>query len=416
VAGAGKTHFVSTAAGRARQVGMRLAVCAPTNDQAIGLVEKIATMHPRERVTFVPAKDISLPTSVASLPNVAQVRPARVAAGANLIVGTFDKLGDAFDRGDLPPVDSLLADESYQADSARYYAVAGLAPTHLLVGDGGQIDPFTTAPDGDRWRGLDEDPLQTAVAVLRRNHPQTPTHFFPITRRLDSRAVPVVRAFYPAEQDIAPAVLPGVRGLRLHPGIASSMRLRGIDRALDFATGAGWAHLELPDAGVLTADPETMSVIVDVLRRLRDRGPTVRCERNTRWRALPPSRIAVGVSHNDQKDILRLRLNAAGLSDVVVNTANKLQGLEFDIVVCWHPLAGLPDTDEFHLAPGRLCVLLTRHRHACIVVGRAGDRQLLDGIPPATPAYLGYEADPVLNGWSVHQAVFAALEPCRVSL
>jgi hypothetical protein len=61
-------------------------------------------------------------------------------------------------------------------------------------------------------------------------------------------------------------------------------------------------------------------------------------------------------------------------------------------------------------------VLLTRHRHPCIVVGRAGDRELLDGVPPATPAYLGAEDDPVLDGWGVHQAVFNALEPYRIEL
>jgi superfamily I DNA and/or RNA helicase len=76
------------------------------------------------------------------------------------------------------------------------------------------------------------------------------------------------------------------------------------------------------------------------------------------------------VSHNDQKDFLRLAMSAQGIGGVVVETANKLQGFEFDVVVAWHPLTGLPEPDGFHLDPGRLCILLTRHRHACIVVGR----------------------------------------------
>ena len=44
---------------------------------------------------------------------------------------------------------------------------------------------------------------------------------------------------------------------------------------------------------------------------------------------------------DDQKNLLRVRLDQAGLGQVVVDTANKLQGLEFDVVVAWHPLAGL---------------------------------------------------------------------------
>jgi hypothetical protein len=81
------------------------------------------------------------------------------------------------------------------------------------------------------------------------------------------------------------------------------------------------------------------------------------------------------------------------------------------------PLAGLPEADGFHLDPGRLCVLLTRHRQACVVVGRAGDEALLeDQLPPPTPAYLGWDPDPVLDGWETHREVFAALEPLRISL
>ena len=139
-------------------------------------------------------------------------------------------------------------------------------------------------------------------------------------------------------------------------------------------------------------------------------------ERVPGGRPLRPGRFAVGVSHNNQKDLLRMALDDAGLAAVPVSTASKLQGLKFDVVICWHPLAGLPDTDAIHLEPGRLCVLLTRRRHACIVVGRVGDRELPAGIPPATPAYLGADDDPVLDGWGTHQAVFAALEPYRIAL
>jgi hypothetical protein len=62
-------------------------------------------------------------------------------------------------------------------------------------------------------------------------------------------------------------------------------------------------------------------------------------------------------------------------------------------------------------------VLLSRHRQACVVVGRNGDRELLDDRPPPpTAAYLGHDADPVLDGWAVHREVFAELEPYRISV
>jgi hypothetical protein len=152
-----------------------------------------------------------------------------------------------------------------------------------------------------------------------------------------------------------------------------------------------------------------VGLIADLVARLFARTPQVRCELNPALTALTPARVAVAVSHNDQKDQLRAALDDRRLGGVVVETANKLQGLEFDAVFVWHPLSGLPEADEFHLDPGRLCVLLTRQRQACVVVGRARDPDLLDDCPPPpTAAYLGHDPDPVLDGWEVHQTVYAA--------
>lgn len=417
-AGGGKSHLISRAAGRARARRLRVAVVAPTNDQAFNLVRTLAQHHggkDGQTVTFVPASGRSLPDALRPLPGVREL-DARTASGESLIVGTLDKLGDAFARGSLAPFDLLLIDESYQADAGKYYSVGDLAPIHLLVGDAGQISPFSTIEDPCRWRGLPEDPLQTAVGVLRRNHAGTAVYGLPITRRLDDRAVQVVRLFYP-DLSFAPAVLPGVRELRLSKSHTAPRRSAHLDAALDLAVRNGWSYIELPRAAVLPADPETVKFLAGLVRRLFDRGPEVRCERQSKLVRLRPEKVAVGVSHNDQKDFLRVALDALGLSEVVVETANKLQGLEFEVVFVWHPLAGLPEADGFHLDPGRLCVLLTRHRQACILVGRTGDRALLeDQIPPPTAAYLGWDPDPVLDGWEVHHQLFAALERFQVSV
>src|SRR6059058_5237441 len=61
-AGAGKSHLVSTAVDRARERGLRVAVGAPTNTQAFGLVARIARLHAsrggNRAVTFVPGTDV----------------------------------------------------------------------------------------------------------------------------------------------------------------------------------------------------------------------------------------------------------------------------------------------------------------------------------------------------------------------
>jgi hypothetical protein len=405
-AGAGKTALVCRAVTAARRAGLRLAVATPTNEQAYALVARLAAETPKRRISFLPANSAALPAETARRSNVELVDPEGANA-ASVVVGTLAKLGDAACRGDLEEFDALIVDEAYQADASRYYAVAGVARAHLLVGDGGQLSPFATIPDADHWRGLPEDPLQTAVGVLLRNHPRTPVFRLPVTRRLDRRALPIARLFYPAIE-FGAAVLPGVRALRLDAG----RRTDRLDTVLGLATRDGWAYLALPPATTVSADPEIVSAIAGLVERLEQRSGRVRCEHSTRWTR---ARVAVGVAHNDQKDHVTVALQRAGIGDVLVETANRLQGLELDVVIAWHPLAGLPEADEFHLDPGRLCVLLTRHRHACIVVGRAGDEELVRGVPPRSPSYLGTTSEPMLDGWGVHEGVFASLEKVRVA-
>src|SRR5262249_12841535 len=155
--------------------------------------------------------------------------------------------------------DALVVDEAYQADSARYFAVGALAPRHLLVGDSGQINPFSTIAEPQRWRGLPEDPLQTAVGVLLRNHRTTPLHRLPITRRLDERAACLAQRFYP-DLPFRAAILRGGRALSLSRATATDPRRRRIDCALDRAAREEWAYLEQPCVPVLQADPATIDL------------------------------------------------------------------------------------------------------------------------------------------------------------
>ncbi|MDA8350898.1 MAG: hypothetical protein M0038_19255 [Pseudomonadota bacterium] len=380
----------------------------------------IAQSAPHHKIAYVPARSIEVPESVA-LENVKIATEPHEADGADVVVGTVRKLADAHHPRSsavraLGVRDALVMDESFQVDSTQYFAVADLAPRHLLVGDGGQIHPFSTVPEGLQWRGLAQDPLNTAVGVLLAHHPCTRVHRFPITRRCDGRAVPVMRNFYPASHLFGAAVPEGVRRIRLGAAHAVSSRTAALDATLETAAKAGWALCELPGAQTRAADPEIARTIVDLVVRLFARGCTLMCERHPAGVALMPERIAIAVAHTDQKLLLRALCDAAGLPGVIVNTANQLQGLEFDLTVAWHPLAGLNRPDEFHLEAGRLCVMCTRHRHACIVVGRRSDRELLEGVAPAIPVYPGaYESD-APQGWDVHRAVMAALEPSIVEL
>lgn len=420
VAGAGKSHFVVDTVKQCGERHARVAVAAPTNDQVFSLVRSIAENEPNRTVTFIPASTVT-PPSWLRHPNIQITSPAYAASRADIVVGTIDKFGSALNPArasiqTLGSFDALIMDESYQADAGQYFALGAIAPKHLCVGDGGQIHPFSTLEAGRQWRGLPEDPLQTAIDVLLNNHPQTVLHRFPITRRLDPRAARIARCFYPIEHIFGAAVLDGVRTMTLGAAIAPTARDKAMDGALSLAAKEGWAHLELPARQTLVADPDTAHIIVDLVRRLRNRNPQLTCERQQRPTAMAMNRVAIGVSHNQQKSMVRILLDQANLGDVVVDTANKLQGLEFDVVVVWHPLAGLTTTDEFHLEAGRICVLCTRHRHACIVVGRQADRELVEALPPAAPSYPGAQSEDLLHGWEVHRRIFEELQNLRIAI
>lgn len=414
IAGGGKSTFVVDTVDELA-ADARIVVAAPTNEQVYALVRSIARKRPDEPLHYAPSKAAELP--YAPPPSLVVCRPAGESRGYRVLVATLHKIADAFSRGDLDEADLLIVDEAFQANSGVYYQVAEIASTHLLVGDAGQIDPFSTAPGAAELRGLAEDPVRTSVEVLLDNHPETPRHRLPITRRLDERAVPPARAFYSPEHEFEAAVPAGVRSLDFATRLQRDSRQRELDAALRSAASSGWTHLELPAAPALPSDPELVEAAADLVATALapDMHATVDCERYGR-RALGADRIAVGASHREQVRALRRAMLDRGVESVTIDTANRLQGLEFDLVIALHPLAGLPAADTFHLESGRLCVLTTRHRHACIVVGRASDRELLDGLPPSGEAYLGREDEPLLEGWRTHQRFFEALAPYRVRL
>ena len=57
---------------------------------------------------------------------------------------------------------SMIVDEAYQMTSAKLLRIADLFPTLDMVGDPGQLDPFSTI-DEDPWVGLPQNPVLNSV-------------------------------------------------------------------------------------------------------------------------------------------------------------------------------------------------------------------------------------------------------------
>jgi hypothetical protein len=159
----------------------------------------------------------------------------------------------------------------------------------------------------------------------------------------------------------------------------------------------------------MRTDSEAVAAVAAITRRFLDRGTVARSGDHTA--PVTPERIAVGAAHRDQVAALRAAL--PGLPGLTVDTANRLQGREYDVTIVLHPLSGRRDATTFHLEAGRLCVLTSRHRQACVIVGRAGIHELLDAHPSTEPVHL-HEPVKFPDGWAANQSVMSHLESHRI--
>jgi hypothetical protein len=415
--GAGKSTLVVRAATEFALADEPLMIVAQTNEQVDDLVEKLARtlldQAPDLRVGRLGRAGYVPPPRIDGLPNVTVGTDMKSLGEPRVTVATAAKWAYVKDAAWR----FAIVDEAYQMRSDALLAIATRFERALFVGDPGQLDPFSTV-ENDRWRGLTWDPMQSAVAVLLRSNPDLPVHRLPVSWRLPRSAERVVAdAFYPFT-GFRTGNGPGDRRLTFTgaatqptgPRPAGGPAAGVLDDVLDVAALTGWGLLELPARGTVRTDAEAVRAVAEVARRLLARGP-VATSRDGAGGEHPvtASRVAIGAAHRDQAAAIRAALGADLAEAVVVDTANRLQGREYDVTVVLHPLSGRRDATAFHLEAGRLCVLASRHRQACVVVARAGIRDLLDAHPSSGSVHLD---EPVRfpDGWAANQTVLAHLE------
>ncbi|MFJ7771514.1 AAA domain-containing protein [Streptomyces sp. NPDC097107] len=404
--GAGKSTLVVRAALDLAEAGRTLMVVAQTNAQVDDLVLRLAEKNPDLPVGRLHSSDADpYDKALDDLANVRKSAKAADLAGQAVVLSTAAKWAHV--KVDEPWRHAIV-DEAYQMRSDALLAVAGLFERALFVGDPGQLDPFATV-GSDQWAGLSYDPSASAVTTLLAHNPALPQHRLPVSWRLPASAARLVSdAFYPYTP-FRSGTDHGDRGLSF--AVASDGS--GPDQVIDEAARSGWGLLELPAGHTPRTDPEAVRAVAAVVRRLLDREGAATSERSPDPAPLTSARIAVGTAHRDQAAAVRAALADLGVTEVTVDTANRLQGREYDVTVVLHPLSGRPDATAFHLETGRLCVLASRHRHACIVVCREGVSELLDDYPSTEPVQLGTLVK-FPDGWEANHAVLAHLAEHRV--
>ncbi|MGC4887224.1 AAA family ATPase [Micromonospora sp. DT227] len=400
--GAGKSTLVVRAAAELAVTGDPLMIVAQTNEQVDDLIDRLARRAPELRIGRLSATDYRPSERVTGHGTVRVAAKVADLGGPAVTIGTAAKWATV-PEGSWP---WAIVDEAYQMRADALLRVAGRFERALFVGDPGQLDPFS-AVETARWTGLTWDPMQSAVATLLRHNPDLPVHRLPVSWRLPGSAAPVVSAaFYPFTGFRA-GTGPADRALTFTgagPGDA-------YDASVELAAATGWALHELPARHTVRTDAEAATACAELALRVLARGAVAVSEAAPGGAPVTADRIAVGAAHRDQVAAIRSRLGTAG-AGVTVDTANRLQGREYDVTIVLHPLSGRRDATAFHLESGRLCVLASRHRHACVVVARAGIGELLDAYPSTERVHLDVPVK-FPDGWEANQTVLTHLDAHR---
>jgi hypothetical protein len=426
--GAGKsTLTASVAKGLVDQdPKLRLAIVTQTNEQADDLLGSIARRYRGLRVARLCGGDgasSAVKALLGSSVTTGTKGDEPDVQSARIVVSTARKW--QYERSRVQASKGrnkaafpfALIDEAYQMRSDLLLGIADLFDTLFCVGDPGQLDPFTVIDDSI-WKGLPYSPSRAALATLRQFHQELDPLLLPTSWRLPPSAAGIVSsAFYPFTGFEA-GTSAGDRMLELGRARSrrgTAQRLVDADVALATAATSGWAFIELSESFTLRTDVEIATTLATLVERLLARGATVVDELHRDGAPLSADRVAVIAAHNDQVHAVRWALDQRRIDpdSVVVSTANKIQGREYDVVLVWHPLAGRRDATAFHLEAGRMCVMLSRHRHACIVVGRAGATRLLEEFPDSDPVFLD-EPEKFPDGWQANHEVLEHLARFRV--
>jgi hypothetical protein len=425
--GAGKTGgrtsgTIRLAAGLASG-GRRVALLVAQNDQLVETIRRLVATWPDLLVYFAPGHEAwgTMPgwiTDRNSRPLNLRIvkdgnhRPA-LETGVGLFVMTtakFTFLGPAADqrprtrnRTYVDPFNVVVVDEAWMAPAGLWLNLASLAEQLALIGDPGQILPWTPT---DAWYpGMAGSPIEALPEVaLRELRGRIVELDLPVSRRLSSLTTPLVGSL-PAYASTGTTPLfdgsevPLV--LRLAPfGEAS------IARTLSTVSERGLALHRLPAGVAPQNDRVTAVACASLAVGLVRSAPTIGHPDGTR--DLTAGDLAIVVSHHDQVAAVRRALADLdhGVAALVrVETANVIQGATVPVAIVWHPISGRADVSAFHADAGRLTVGISRHTHGCIVVSRDGVRERIESTP-STSDQEGDAPDRRYDGLRAHALVW----------
>ena len=351
--GAGKSTLVVRVAAELADTGENVMVIAQTNEQVDDLTDRLATARPRLAIGRLAASEYVPSERVAAHGHVTVSAKVPDLSGCRVLLSTAHKWATVSADTTWP---WAIVDEAYQMRSDLLLRVAGLFDRALFVGDPGQLDPFSRRAD----RPLDRPDLGPDAERRRGAAASQPgragAHAAGVLAAAGVRRTRGGRRRSTRSPDSAPPPGAAAPDGRSAPARSAKMPLTLPWRR---RRPPGWALYELPARHTCAPTPRrsprappwprvSCSAVLFVIPNGLAAGAPVTADR-----------IAVGdrAPGPGPGDPLR-SLRANGLPGITVDTANRLQGREFDVGrSSLHPLSGRRDATAFHLEAGRLCVL-----------------------------------------------------------
>lgn len=348
--GAGKTRLVALlAASLAHRADLRVGIAAQTRAQAIELARRLGAIECAAKLIW-PARRPR--PSLSGAATVVHGTHARFqGSGGGVLVATTARWTYASPR-DLA-CDVMVVDEAWQATYSDLGALGAFAAQIVCVGDPGQIAPVVTGKT-NRWDGSPTGPHLPAPEALLAAHGDTVSV---VTLRHTWRLGPHTTAL------VQPTFYPDLPFTSRRP----PEHLIEANRELPEVSAYQVAGVSGP------TDPRLLSACADQTRALL-RTTRVHPEGT---HPLTSADLAVVVAHVSQAAAVRAMLS--DLPDLLVGTANQMQGMERPATVVLHPLAGYRDVGTFGADPGRACVMFSRHRAHMTVITDSATPALLAG-------------------------------------
>jgi hypothetical protein len=126
--------------------------------------------------------------------------------------------------------------------------------------------------------------------------------------------------------------------------------------------------------------------------------------------ALVPENIGYTDAHVASNEAVRRHLRAMGIPGVHATTPEIWQGQERQVMIAKHTLSGVRRFGEFELQTGRICVMTSRHRLACILVGRDGIGDALEAHDHNCADWPSGAESLEWTGWRAHRTLWTDLE------